>query len=132
LGVSGCLREQVTQRTDERLRCLPHLPPGESQDAKAQGLKVGVAGAVTLERPPVPVVSETVGLDDQTTVAPEEVDLMRAEAHFHVRLGKAMATAQTEEEAFEFAAGQIGLRREVSAHDQAAVEGLAKGTRAQP
>jgi hypothetical protein len=51
------------------------------------------------------MVAESVDLDDQAAVPPEEVDLVGADAGIELRLGQAMAEAQAPEEALEFASG---------------------------
>ena len=68
---------------------------------------MGVPGAVALERGAVAVVAKAIRLDDQAAVAPEEVDLVRADECVDLWLGKAVAAAEAEEESLELAAGEV-------------------------
>jgi hypothetical protein len=83
---------------------------------------VGVPGTVLLESGAVAVVAIAVGLDDQAAVAPEEVDLVRADECVYFWLGKAVATAEGKEEPLELTAGELVLDLEVVRRDQAQVE----------
>lgn len=82
---------------------------GEAQDPKTQALKVGVPGAVSLERGAVAVVAKTVGFHDQSAIAPEEIDLVWAQARVQLWLGKAVAAAEPAEDPLELAASQVGV-----------------------
>jgi hypothetical protein len=93
---------------------------GEAQDAETQALKMGVTGAV--ERGAVAVVAEAFGVDDQSAIAPEEVHLVALHTRVHLRLGKAVAAAEGEEDALELAAGEV-VAPEILRVDQAEVEG---------
>ena len=73
---------------------MGHLPVGEPQDSKAKALHSRIADAVRFERGSVAVVSEAVGLDHQSAIAPEEVDLVGAESSVHLWLGKAVAARE--------------------------------------
>jgi hypothetical protein len=53
---------------------------GEAQHAVAGGREVGVPCTVALERSSGAVVAVAVDLDDELLVAPEEVDLVSAQA----------------------------------------------------
>jgi hypothetical protein len=72
-----------------RLSC--HLPVGEPQHAETPALKMGIPDAVSLEGGAISMVPEAVGLDDQGTVAPEEVDLVGPNARVYFRTWKAVA-----------------------------------------
>jgi hypothetical protein len=74
------------------------------------------------------VVAETVGLCDQTTVAPEEVDLILAEARIYLRCRQAMPATEPQEETLQLAAGEVGFAVQVRLTDQAQVEGAADGS----
>jgi hypothetical protein len=71
---------------------------------------------------------ESVGLDDQAAVAPEEVDLIRPDARVDLWLGKAVATAEGEEETLELAAGEVPLWLQFRLRDQPQIEGSADRT----
>jgi hypothetical protein len=103
----------VQGRNDGR-SVLCHLPVGEAENPKPEALKVGVAGAVGLERGPIAVVAEAVGLDDQPAVPPEEVHFVPAYAGVHLRLGKAVAATEAQEDSLELAAGEVGLAPDVA------------------
>jgi hypothetical protein len=75
------------------------LTVGQTEDAETEALKASVPDAVVLEGGAVCVVAKPVGLHDQGPFAPDEVDLVRADATVHLRLGKAVATADDEEAA---------------------------------
>jgi hypothetical protein len=98
---------------------------GESEDPKTQALKVGVPGTVALERGAVGVMAESVRLDDQAPIAPEEVDLVRTDARIDPWRGKVVATAEAEEETLELAARELLLRSELFGTDQTQVQGSA-------
>jgi hypothetical protein len=104
---------------------VEHLAVGEAKDAKTQALKARVPGAVALEGIAMAVVAEAVGLDDETAIAPEEVDLVWADANVHLWLGKSVAAAEAQEHALEFAAGEVRIRPEVVRSDQAQIESAA-------
>jgi hypothetical protein len=102
----------------------------EAEDAKTQALKVDIPGAIALESITVAVVAEAVGLDDETAIAPEEVDLVWADAGVHLWLGKAVAAEEAQEHALELAAGEVGIRPEVVRSDQPQIESAAhRGTK---
>jgi hypothetical protein len=100
---------------------------GEAQDAETQALKVCVPTAVSLEGGAVAVVAEAVSLDDQGSVAPEEVDLVWPDAGVDLRRWKAVATAEGEESALELAACEIVVRPKLLRRDQAEVQCAADG-----
>jgi hypothetical protein len=100
---------------------------GEAEDLEAQALKVGVPAAVALECVARAVVAEAVGLGDQATVAPEEVDLVRAHARVCLGLGKAVTAAQGEEHPLELGAGEVVGPLEVAVPDQAQIQGTPDG-----
>jgi hypothetical protein len=81
----------------------------EAQDAKTKALEMGVAGSVTLECGAVAVMAEAIGFDDQTSVAPEEIHLVRADACIDLWLGKAVAAAEAEHELLQLASRQLLL-----------------------
>jgi hypothetical protein len=58
-------------------------------------------------------MSEPVGLDDQATVAPEEIHLVWTDTGVHLWLGKAVAPAEADEHALQLAAGELVLLLEV-------------------
>jgi hypothetical protein len=72
-----------------------------------------VAGAVGFERGPAAVVAEAVRLDDQAARAPEEVHFVLADASGHLRLGKAVAATEAEEDSLELATGEEVLAPDV-------------------
>ena len=102
------------------------MPVGGAEHPEAKALKSGVFGAIGLERGAVSVVAETVDLDDQAPVAPEEVDFMWADTGIHVRLGKAVAATEAEEAALELAAGEVRVSQ-LPGSDQSKIEGSAHG-----
>ena len=50
-----------------------------------------------------------VNLNDQFVGGPEEIDHVRPDAHIHLRPGKAMATADTQEVRLSVAPGVVGV-----------------------
>ena len=88
---------------------MDELPVGEAENPKTQPLKMGVSSAVALEGGAVSVVSPRVGLDHQRAIAPEEVDLVGAEPGIHLRLGKAVAAPDAQEQSLELAASEVGF-----------------------
>ena len=51
---------------------IEHLPPGEAEDAEAEGREGGIAPAVVFESGRCGVRGGSVRLDDQAEVGPEE------------------------------------------------------------
>lgn len=66
-----------------------------------------------------------VDLDDETLIAPKEIDQEAIESNVHFRLGKAVATTQGEELRLQLTAGVVWCNAVVEG--QAQVLGLAKG-----
>ena len=110
------------ERSCDLRRLVANLAVGEAQDAVAQALKARVTFAIGLEGGAVAVVPEAVGLRDQLVVAPKEIDLVCADAGIHLWLGKAVATAEVEEEPLELAACELILALEVSRVDEAQIQ----------
>lgn len=98
---------------------------GDAQDAIAPRLQLRIAGPIALEGGATAVEAETVGFDDHPSSRPQEVDLIRAHARVHHRLGKAVAAAEAEEGSLELTAGQVGVGAEGLESHQAEVEGAA-------
>jgi hypothetical protein len=106
---------------------LRHLAVGEAQDPEAEALQLRVASTVGFEGSTVAVVSESIGLDDNSAIPPEEVHLVGPEASIHLWLGKAVTAADGEEATLELAAGEIGLSFQIGIGDQTEIECSADG-----
>jgi hypothetical protein len=117
----------MQSRNDGRaLSC--QLPMGEAQDAEAQALELRIAAAVRFKGRAVRVMPEPVGLDDQVAVAPDEVDLVRAQPGIHLWPGKAVAAAEVEKNALQLAAGEVRVALKVRIRDQPQVQRSADRT----
>jgi hypothetical protein len=92
--------EGLRDARDQRMRLLGDLSPGHAENAKSACLQIRVPGAVTLERRASRVKSVAVDLDDQTTVAPQQVDLMPADSDIDLGARKARGGDQTQEAFF--------------------------------
>jgi hypothetical protein len=101
---------------------LCHLPVGEPDYSEAKALQLCVAATVRFEGGAVRVMPVAIGLDDQRSVAPEEIDLEWPEPGIHLWLRKAVAAAEVEEETLELAAGEIRVAIEVAIRDQPKVQ----------
>ena len=72
---------------------LCHLPVCEPDDSEPKTLQLRVAATVRLEGGTARVMPVANGLDDQCSVAPEEIDLVWPEPGIHFGLRKAVAAA---------------------------------------
>ena len=92
---------------------VSELPVRKAEDPKTETLKTGVLGAISLEGGAMTVEAEAIGLDDQAAITPEEVDFIWADTRVDLRLGKAVATTDGEEDALELGAAEVLLVSEI-------------------
>jgi hypothetical protein len=78
-----------------------HLFVGETQDRRASARQLPVPGPVGLEGAAVGVVAPAIDLDHQALGAPEEIDLVGADADVHLGLGDAVLAAEAQEDALQ-------------------------------
>jgi hypothetical protein len=72
--------QQRAQRPRDRVRLVGDLAPGAADDPEAAHLQVGVAAAIGLEGAAGEVRGGAVELGDEALRAPEDVDLVAADA----------------------------------------------------
>jgi hypothetical protein len=64
------------------------MAPGETNDLVAQNSKAGIPGAVLLESGSGPMCTPAVDFDNESLIAPEEVDLVSGNPSIDLGLGK--------------------------------------------
>jgi hypothetical protein len=89
------------------------MAPGETNDLVAQNSKAGIPGAVLLESGSGPMCTPAVDFDNESLVAPEEVDLVSGNPSIELGLGKAVAPTERKETRLQLAARAIRLERVV-------------------
>lgn len=94
-------------RGDDALRLPAHLPVAEMQHVTSKGTKIEIAGPVVLEGLASPVVAKAIGFDDQSSLAPEEVNEMWADANVDLRRWQPVPLAQSQEIPLELAARPV-------------------------
>jgi hypothetical protein len=72
-------------------------------------LQGGVAGAIGLERAPVPVRAPAVGLDDQLVLGPAEIDRVAEQLLAADRAQELCLSERRPQRALELAAGRLGI-----------------------
>ncbi len=86
---------------------LHHLPVGEVDDLVAKGTELEIASAIVLERLAPPVVAIAIGLDNELSFTPEEVDEVSADTDVDLWHGQTMAATKLQEEALELASRTV-------------------------
>ena len=85
---------------------MDDLPPSDTHDGEAVGLKLGVAETVTLERGTRGVERVAVDLDHEPFLAPKEVDFEPPEAHVALGTPETGGTDEREKPLLGLGAGE--------------------------